>query len=410
MQFKDNLSSVWTSTGFVGKDLTAYAERLVTSETRQGVFMLSLFALLLLGGAAVVCAVFGTDDNEVYTYAALAALSLHILLSAKSTSAIRVLYLLGTALLVIIGLGLVLLAHQSGSFSGSLFAAVALLFMVLPMVPWGLRDAAVVTLLIYGMFTASTLAVWGRFRPETLWTLQFLMVSAGVVSLLLVIRAVSMRKHHIEARFELEHKERELRQLAEIDPLTGVQNRRALETRLPTLLREAREQNVEVCLAVLDIDHFKAFNDAHGHQSGDALLRLLSSRFSGELAPGEIMVRMGGDEFALALRGAQSRVRLERAAQDFQDAARTLIGKPDQAFTLSIGYTRIDPGAEIPLSHAYGEADAALYRAKYAGRGRIEQYVPEPPGPLAPRLRRDAGRAQGSAAEAATRRVLPVAG
>jgi diguanylate cyclase (GGDEF)-like protein len=335
----------------------------------------SLFSLLLLGGAAAVYAVLGIGDGYAFTFAALAALSLHILLSARTTRTIRVLYLLGTVLLVIIGIGLVLLAHQSGSFSGTLFAAVALLFMVVPMVPWGLRDAAVVTLLIYGLFTGSTLAVWGRFSAESMWTLQFLMISAGVVSLLLVMRAVSARKQHIEARFGLEKKERELQQLSEIDPLTGAWNRRALEARMPALLREAREQGAELCFAVLDLDHFKRFNDAFGHQRGDEILRLLSERFGSMLEPGELLARMGGDEFVAVLRGPQAPQRLVDAAAAFEGAARALAGGAEQAPMLSIGYTKVGAGGTPHLSQAYGEADAALYRAKGAGRGRVQPYV-----------------------------------
>ncbi len=385
LKLNESFADLWTSTGFVSEDLSVYAERLMAAETRAGVINVSLFSLLLLGGAAILYAVLGMGANYAYTYAALAALSLHILRSAKSVTGTRVLYLLGTVLLVIIGLGLVLLAHQSGSLGGTLFVAVALLFMVVPMVPWGLRDAGIVTLLIYGMFTGSTLAVSGRFMGEALWTLQFLMVSAGVVSLLLVMRAVSVRKHHIAARFQLESNERELQRLSEVDPLTGAYNRRALEAQLPQLLREAREQGAEVCFAVLDLDHFKRFNDAFGHQRGDQLLCLLKVSVAGVLAPGELLVRMGGDEFAVALREPQARERLERATDIFLNAAQGLASRREHAPTLSIGYTRVAPARAIDLSQAYGEADAALYLAKGAGRGRIEQYLP---GARQQRLRR----------------------
>lgn len=378
MKLKESFADLWTSTGFVSEDLSVYAERLMAAETRAGVISVSLFSLLLLGGAAILYTVLGLGANYAYTYAALAVLSLHILRSAKSVTGIRVLYLLGTVLLVIIGLGLVLLAHQSGSLGGTVFVTVALLFMVVPLVPWGLRDAGIVTLLIYGMFTGSTLAVSGRFSSETLWTLQFLMVSTGVVSLLLVMRAVSVRKHHIAARFQLERNERELQRLADVDPLTGAYNRRALEAQLPLLLRAAREQGAEVCFAVLDLDHFKRYNDALGHQRGDQLLCLLKISVAGVLAPGELMVRMGGDEFAVALRGAQAHERLQRAAGVFGNAAQGLAGPDEQAPTLSIGYTRIAPARIADLAQAYGEADAALYRAKAAGSGRIEQFLHEP--------------------------------
>ena len=376
MKLNEGFADVWTSTGFVTEDLSAYAERLMAVETRHGVVMLSLFSLLLLGGAAILYAVLGVGANYAYTYAALAALSLHILRSAKSVTAIRVLYLLGTVLLVIIGLGLVLLAHQAGSLGGTVFVTVALLFMVVPMVPWGLRDAAIVTLLIYGLFTGSTLAVSGRFSGEALWTLQFLMVSAGLVSLLLVMRAASVRKHHITARFELERSERELQRLSEVDPLTGAYNRRALEARLPQLLREAYEQGAGICFAVLDLDEFKRYNDTFGHQRGDQLLCLLKVSVAGVLAPGELMVRMGGDEFCVALRGPQARERLQRAADIFLNAAQGLGNGREHGPLLSIGYTIVGPDRAMDLAQAYGEADAALYQAKGAGRGRIEQYLP----------------------------------
>jgi diguanylate cyclase (GGDEF)-like protein len=379
MNLKDSVRSLWTSTGFMSHDLTAYAERLIATETRQGVINVSLFSLLLLGGAAILYAVLGMGESYAYTYAALAALSLHILITARSALKINVLYLLGTVLLVIIGVGLVLLAHQARSFSGTLFAAVALLFMVVPMVPWGLRDAGIVTVLIYGVFTGSTLSVWGRFNHETLWTLQFLMVSAGLVSLVLVVRAVALRKHDIEARYELERSHRDMQRLSLEDALTGAGNRRALSAQLPQLLREARESGEQAHFVVIDIDHFKHFNDTHGHQRGDELLRVLARRFSSMLSPGELLVRMGGDEFVVVLRGSGPAARLQRAAESFRCDAQALGHGPagQSAPMLSMGVAAAAPDREPGFKQLYGQADAALYRAKSSGRNSIECYTPE---------------------------------
>ncbi|MGP1609092.1 MAG: hypothetical protein ACTS5G_00195, partial [Burkholderiales bacterium] len=79
MKLNESFADLWTPSGFASEDLRAYAERLTLVETRQGVVMLSLFSLLLLGGAAILYLVLGMGANYAYTYAALAALSLHIL-------------------------------------------------------------------------------------------------------------------------------------------------------------------------------------------------------------------------------------------------------------------------------------------------------------------------------------------
>jgi GGDEF domain-containing protein len=85
---------------------------------------------------------------------------------------------------------------------------------------------------------------------------------------------------------------------------------------------------------------------------------------------------MGGDEFGVALRGPQARERLQRAADIFLNAAQGLGNGREHGPSLSIGYTNVGPARVMDLAQAYGEADAALYQAKGAGRGRIEEYLP----------------------------------
>jgi diguanylate cyclase (GGDEF)-like protein len=157
---------------------------------------------------------------------------------------------------------------------------------------------------------------------------------------------------------------------------------------MPALLREAREQGAELCFAVLDLDHFKRFNDTFGHQRGDEVLRLLCERFRALLEPGELLARMGGDEFVAVLRGDQAQQRLAAAAADFEREAEGLGRSAGCAPMLSVGHTRIGAGRALHLSQAYGEADAALYRAKGAGRGRVQAFQVDGAGAT------DAGRVQ----------------
>lgn len=368
------LSDVWTATGFRSPELSAYAERLMTDEARDGITALSLCSLLLLSGAALLHSTFGMGASHTYTCLALAALSLHILIAGRSVRDVRVQYLLGTTLLVIVGVGLVLLAHQAQTFSAMLFASVALLFIVIPLVPWGLREASTVTLLIYGVFTASTASVSGRFDAETLGTLQFLMLSTGAVSLLIVTRAVSVRKHHVEARYALEQSQRELQSLSERDPLTGVWNRRALDERFPEIKRLADSRGEQVCFAVLDLDYFKQFNDTFGHRAGDELLQKLCRCLQRVTGPDELLVRIGGDEFVVVLRGDDAPTRFDQVAEAFRReiAAQTLQLK--LPLGLSVGYVRVEPMQRMSMERMYECADAALYASKRSDRARVQEY------------------------------------
>jgi diguanylate cyclase (GGDEF)-like protein len=151
-----------------------------------------------------------------------------------------------------------------------------------------------------------------------------------------------------------------LEQLATTDPLTGADNRRAWDSGLERALADRRTQPLAVGL--LDIDDFKAFNDQHGHEGGDTLLATAARAWLAELRPGDRLARLGGDEFAVLLPGCEAAhahtvlVRMARA---------TPLGQ-----TCSAGVAECD-GVE-DADALLRRADLALYRAKRAGRGRIE--------------------------------------
>jgi diguanylate cyclase (GGDEF)-like protein len=158
------------------------------------------------------------------------------------------------------------------------------------------------------------------------------------------------------------------------DPLSGLFNRRYLEESLARELARCERRALPLALLMLDLDHFKAFNDLHGHPGGDALLagfgRLLASLVRGE----DIACRYGGEEFTLILPEATPELAGRRAAE-IVEAVRALrvehLGSELPAVTVSIGVAAFE-GAGDSAEALMRRADRALYRAKRAGRDRYE--------------------------------------
>jgi diguanylate cyclase (GGDEF)-like protein len=163
----------------------------------------------------------------------------------------------------------------------------------------------------------------------------------------------------------------ELRFLADIDALTGVLNRRAFEEAARASLQALAVQQAPCALAVIDLDRFKAINDAGGHGAGDAALRALGDALRARLRGGDLVGRLGGDEFALLLpradidRATQVAARLRMAVADLRPVHD---GAPLR-LTASFGVAAAAAGET--LSEILHRADAALYRAKAGGRNQV---------------------------------------
>ena len=160
--------------------------------------------------------------------------------------------------------------------------------------------------------------------------------------------------------------------VASTDMLTGVANRRGY-------FQEARRAVAEGggLLLILDADHFKAINDRYGHQVGDACLVAIARHLAATLSTGDLLGRIGGEEFCIFLPGAGP----ERTDALSQRLCRPIPvspgvpGVPDLTVTMSAGATRI--GRVEPIETAIRRADIALYRAKGKGRARMEYVAPE---------------------------------
>jgi diguanylate cyclase (GGDEF)-like protein len=168
----------------------------------------------------------------------------------------------------------------------------------------------------------------------------------------------------------------QLRGQAIHDSLTGLFNRRYLEESLPRELHRARRENIPLCVVMLDLDHFKRFNDRFGHAAGDALLRALGQVLREKLRQSDIACRYGGEEFALVLPDSSP-----EAAQQRVEEIRLLVRKLDIRYgdqslgpvTLSAGIAAAgdDRSDARDLLRA---SDEALYAAKQAGRDCIVVY------------------------------------
>ncbi len=151
-----------------------------------------------------------------------------------------------------------------------------------------------------------------------------------------------------------------LEALANTDPLTGLANRRVWQEQLPRLVEKARSSSLAVC--VLDIDFFKAYNDRHGHSAGDTLLAQTARAWELELEPTDLLARLGGEEFALAMPGRDM-----VTAHAFLERLRRLVAD-NQTCSAGLAYYHRGDTAETLVERA----DAALYRAKRAGRDQTK--------------------------------------
>jgi diguanylate cyclase (GGDEF)-like protein len=183
-------------------------------------------------------------------------------------------------------------------------------------------------------------------------------VSLGVGSVVLFLLVVARMSELVA---QVQDQAAQLAALAHNDALTGIPNRRAWDLDLVREMIRARRTGAPLHVALLDIDHFKRFNDTNGHQAGDLLLKSAAAAWREQLREGDMLARYGGEEFAALLVGSSQ---AETVAILDRVRAATPLGE-----TVSIGVVQWD-GEQTP-EQLIGGADAALYQAKERGRDRV---------------------------------------
>jgi len=204
---------------------------------------------------------------------------------------------------------------------------------------------------LFGVAVALTLPLVVPDATASEWRRTiFLIGSATVLGFALQIFFAQLRAHTGK-----------LSQLAMTDDLTGVPNRRSWDIGLERALAESAHTHRPVCVAIIDVDRFKDYNDEFGHQAGDRFLKELTAKWRGQLRESDLMARLGGDEFALVLPSC--------AAESALTVVRRLCSGIREDRTCSAGVAAWD-GRESRYQ-LVARADASLYEAKEAGRGRV---------------------------------------
>ena len=187
--------------------------------------------------------------------------------------------------------------------------------------------------------------------------------------------ATGMRLLASEAALAMERADQmsEVARLARLDPLTGLPNRRSWDEEAARAVAVRQRSEEPVALGLIDIDRFKDFNDAHGHHEGDLLLKEAAVAWRDTLRGGDLLARWGGEEFAVLLQGC--------ASEGATTVLERLRASTPRGATCSVGVT--DVGRRDTLEEAVRRADAALYRAKAAGRDRtVVDELPPPNDPV----------------------------
>lgn len=226
--------------------------------------------------------------------------------------------------------------------------------------------SALITLVVIAFTQVVSYAVWGGMAEGY----DLSIVVSGVLIPLVTCFPISMfllnqRKSLVNALSDLEQAHRQLQELAARDPMTGLLHRQAFFTKLASVGHN------DGCLLMIDVDHFKAVNDIHGHAAGDQALRLIAGALADTAGETGTVARFGGEEFCIFLSIADP-----SEGQKTAEGVRRRIGKiafspggVRHRLTVSIGVATLEPG--VTVETAISAADAALYEAKADGRNRV---------------------------------------
>lgn len=221
------------------------------------------------------------------------------------------------------------------------------------------RGAALMT----GASVAGELVVVLTQLPARAAVVDAVYVTAALVTSSVLLAVASERHARTVAQLE---------RMAAVDPLTGLATRRVLDEAATSALSGAHS-DAGTALVLIDVDHFKAINDGHGHPAGDEVLVQLAGLLLGRSRPTDVVCRLGGDEVAVLLPGCSLAAALSRAEEILAAVRSNPFQSVDGSrveVSISLGCAHM-PTHGDDLRSLYSAADAALYDAKQSGRGRV---------------------------------------
>jgi diguanylate cyclase (GGDEF)-like protein len=218
---------------------------------------------------------------------------------------------------------------------------------------------------------ASALVFPGRLGGDDLLAVTVFLGTASLIAVLAHQRRYALTNRELVTRVRLERERQRtgvllarLERLSHEDPLTGLANRRRWDAELASACAEARARGEEVAVVLLDVDHFKAVNDRHGHAGGDEVLRQVAALLRGRVRGEDLVARLGGDELAVLMPGT-TLARAVELAERLRAAAAALqpAGFGPGELSLSLGVAAVAGEQAYPVE-LMSRADEQLYRAK----------------------------------------------
>ena len=217
-----------------------------------------------------------------------------------------------------------------------------------------------------------------RFRRGGIKELDSLAIAFNRMAESLADARAITREYQGQLESRVDERTRQLQHLAQHDPLTGLPNRRQLVAHLEASLRQAAHLRTRVAVFFLDLDNFKNINDSMGHAFGDVVLGAVAQRLRETAGDNGFAARLGGDEFTVVMENVASRAEVSEVGNALVRAFQTPLNAEGRELVISIsGGASIYPDHERNADALLRAADAALFRAKQAGRARLSLFSPE---------------------------------
>jgi diguanylate cyclase (GGDEF)-like protein len=250
-------------------------------------------------------------------------------------------------------------------------------------------DEVLQAALLVLLFARGIVARRQGFLPARFYLVAFVCAAIGIVINDLNIHHVLLPRLSLTRAFDtgialeallfalaLADRNRALSALVSLDGLTGIANRRSFDGALSRAWDRMRRARSALGVLMIDVDHFKRFNDTHGHQAGDEILRRIANAVQAAvLRPDDVAARYGGEEFAIVLplaEGEAARVVGERVRHNVRALAIPYVESPAGIVTVSVGVASVRPTSAAEPASILESADQALYKAKREGRDRVE--------------------------------------
>lgn len=374
------MDSTWRET-----DTTTLGERLFpTDEAFPEQLKLFRYRMQLASGAALIliCATFAMDvvlppqhTRTIWIARALVLLIQFGFFLAFRLDNLRMPRLVSLVyadyLIVSLGFAAILLIGRQGPMF-MVFHAIAASMLLLPV---SNTQASVIQGLVLGVVLGIAIPA---IRDNTMGARTYLAALLMFGALVIILRSAAgmtyaLRLSDAKTRETIEEAMRKLNFLSSFDHLTRVANRSNFEGVTEAAVMDARAMKEPLAYLEVDLDYFKKINDDLGHQAGDAVLRAASERIAGCLRTGDQVGRMGGDEFAVLIRGATMEIATsvaDRILQSFK-ATNLKTSWGEIALSCTVGIAWYPGWGGLSSNSLMAAADESLYEAKEAGRGRV---------------------------------------